>query len=199
VLAYLSWHRAAPNVEPAAYEQALERFHRSLAHRRPTGFRGSAALRAAELPWLISEAEDSSAGGSGYEDWYMVDDWAAVGVLEEAAVARGHVTAHDDVASRSVDVRGAVYRLIEGHVRMAETRVAVWVTCAPGHADPSLAQLLGDGMDRGSGGLWRRCLGLGPAPEFCLLVSEPPRGVAPSRLPRGWQAVTFSREVIWTG
>ncbi len=199
MLAYLSWHRAAPKVEPAAYEQALERFHRSLAHRPPAGFRGSAAMRAAELPWLMPEADDASHGASGYEDWYLVDDWAAVGVLEEAAVARGHATAHDDLASRSVDTRGAIYRLIEGHIGMAETRVAVWVTCAQGHADPSLAALLGDGMDRVSGGLWRRCVGLGPAPEFCLLASESPSGVASSRLPRGWQATSFPREVIWSG
>ncbi len=31
MLAYLSWHRAAAGVEQTAYEQSLERFHRSLA------------------------------------------------------------------------------------------------------------------------------------------------------------------------
>ncbi|MEA2141432.1 MAG: ketol-acid reductoisomerase, partial [Solirubrobacteraceae bacterium] len=45
MLAYLSWHRAAAGVAQDAYEQALERFHRSLAHRPPSGFRSSAAMR----------------------------------------------------------------------------------------------------------------------------------------------------------
>ena len=52
MLAYLFWHRPAAQVEQAAYEQALERFHRSLAHQPPSGFRGSACLRLDELPWL---------------------------------------------------------------------------------------------------------------------------------------------------
>jgi hypothetical protein len=62
------------------------------------------------------------------------------------------------------------------------------------HSDPSLAALLGDGMDPAGGGLWRRSLGLGPAPELCLLVPEVPAGVAPTRLPEGWSARTISRE-----
>ena len=115
----------------AAYEQALERFHRSLAHRPPSGFRGSAAFRAAELPWL---AHLAGAAGAGYEDWYLVDGWSAVGVLEEAAVARGHVTRHDTLAAMAGVATGAVYRLSEGHPRLAEARLGVWVSRAPGHA-----------------------------------------------------------------
>ena len=52
MLAYIAWHRPAPDVDPAAYEHAIERFHSSLAHRPPSGFDGSVAFRAAELPWL---------------------------------------------------------------------------------------------------------------------------------------------------
>jgi hypothetical protein len=194
VLAYLSWHRPAPTVDPDAYERALEQFHRSLAHRPPSGFRGSATFRAAELPWLVSPGESSPRHGAGYEDWYLLDDWAALGVLEEAAVARGHVTAHDRLASLAAMATAAVYRFLEGHPGLDETRLAVWVARSRGHADPSLAALLGDGMDPTAGGLWRRCLGLGPAPEFCLLASEVPAGVAPTRLPRGWSATTMTRE-----
>ena len=214
MLAYLSWHRAAAGVEPATYEQALERFHRSLAHRPPSGFRGSAALRVAEIPWLVSQAaEDGDSdrpsrsvastnappARAGYEDWYLLDDWGAVGVLEEAAVSRGHFTAHNRVAALAGTATGSVYRLIEGCARLNSASIAVWVSLAPGHEHPSLSALLGDGMDPELGGLWRRCLGLGPAPEFCLLAAEVPSGVASSRLPAGWSATVSARDVLWSG
>jgi hypothetical protein len=206
MLAYLSWHRAAAGVEPAAYEQALERFHRSLARQPPSGFRGSSALRLSELPWLtpVAGAEDAP----GYEDWYLLEDWTAVGVLEEAAIAHGHRTAHDKIAGRAGCATGSVYRLVEGHARGAgrakrspagETDTAVWVKRTPGHEHPSLGALLGDGMDRERDGLWRRCMGLGPAPEYCLLAAEAAAGVAPSRLPAGWVAHAIERAVVWHG
>jgi hypothetical protein len=208
MLAYLSWHRAAAGVEPAAYEQALERFHRSLAHRPPSGFRGSSAFRLSELPWLAPVAGGEHA--PGYEDWYLLDDWTAVGVLEEAAIAHGHRTAHDTIAARAGCATGSVYRLVEGHPRGArsvgglppdvgEGDTAVWVKRTPGHDHPSLCALLGDGMDREHDGLWRRCIGLGPAPEYCLLAAEPAAGVAPSRLPAGWVAHAIERAVVWHG
>jgi hypothetical protein len=209
MLAYLSWHRAAAGVEQSAYEQALERFHRSLARRPPNGFRGSATFRLAEIPWLVSKAaedRDSDVAGTGappartgYEDWYLLEDWGAVGVLEEAAVSRGHFTAHDRVAALAGAATGSVYRLIEGCARLDGTSIAVWVSRATGHEHPSLPALLGDGMDPELGGLWRRCLGLGPAPEFCLLAVETPPGGASSRLPAGWNAIASARDVLWSG
>ena len=197
MLAYLSWHRAAAGVEPAAYEQALERFHRSLAHRPPSGFRGSSALRLSELPWLVPVAGGEDA--PGYEDWYLLDDWGAVGVLEEAAVSRGHFTAHDRIAALAGTATGSVYRLIEGCARLRGPSIAVWVSRAPGHEHPSLSALLGDGLAPDLGGLWRRCLGLGPAPEFCLLAAKAPSGVASSRLPAGWSATASARDALWSG
>jgi hypothetical protein len=197
VLAYLSWHRPASTADTDAYERALEQFHRSLAHRAPSGFRGSATFRAAELPWL--DPGSPPAGPGGYEDWYLLDDWAALGVLEEAAVSHAHMSAHDRIASQAGVATSAVYRFLEGHAGLDETHVAVWVTSSSGHEHPSLSALLGDGMDPKLDGLWRRCLGLGPAPEFCLLASEASAGVAPTRLPAGWSATTVGREALWRG
>jgi hypothetical protein len=201
VLAYLSWHRPAPTVEREPYERALEQFHRSLKHQPPSGFRGSASYRAVTLPWLSGGSASPPTTGSyaagGYEDWYLLEDWAAVGVLEEAAVAHGHVSAHDRVASLSGVSTGAVYRFLEGHAQLDDAHVAVWVARAGGHEHPSLSALLGDGMNPAFDGLWRRSLGLGPAPEFCLLASEASAGVAPTRLPLGWAATTLEREPLW--
>ena len=205
MLAYISWHLPAATVKAAAFEQALERFHRSLAHRPPSGFRGSAAFRARGLPWLAQD--DAGAGAvstgpgpvAGYEDWYLVDGWSALGVLEEAAVARGHHSSHAAVAAMAGVSKGAIYRLIEGLPRLERAPLAVWVKRSPGHAPVTIEDLLADGMERDAVGLWRRCLGLGPAPEYCLLAAEPPAGVSPSRLPAGWRATAISRELLWSG
>jgi len=196
VLAYVFWHRPAAGIAQDSYEQALERFHRSLAHRPPSGYRGSAALRLPELPWLAPLA--GGEGVPGYEDWYLVDDWSAVGVLEEAAVSRGHVSAHDAAAARTGAAAGAIYRLIEGCPRL-DAEHAVWVKHKSGHEPPSLGALLGDGMAPERDGLWRRCMVLGPAPEHCLLAGEPIAGAAPGRLPEGWSTRTLVRETVWSG
>jgi hypothetical protein len=210
MLAYISWHRAAAGVEQQRYEQALQRFHRSLAHQPPSGFRGSAALSLSELPWLHSPLGAEHA--PGYEDWYLLEDWSAVGVLEEAALAHGHITAHEGISSLAGAATGSVYRLVEGQLQREGStrqqgesqlmaRTAVWIARKPGHEHPSLEALLGDGMDPQRDALWRRCLGLGPAPEYCLLSAtpQPPAGVAASRLPTGWIAQALTREVLWHG
>jgi hypothetical protein len=195
VLAYVAWHRPAAGVDAGAYERALEGFHRSLARVPPSGFEGSGAFRVAGLPWIADEPGVSA--GAGYEDWYLVDSWSALGVLEEAAVARGHASRHEAVAGMASQAIGAVYRLSEGHPRLERARVAVWVAPARGHTPPSLADLLADGIDGASAGLWRRCLGLGPAPEYCVLAPEPPAGVAATRLPAGWRSFELEREAVF--
>jgi hypothetical protein len=194
VLAYLLWHRPSEGVERAAYERAADGFHRSLAHAPPAGFRGSAVYRAEELPWLSpANVADQR---HGYEDWYLVDDFAALGVLNEAAVARGHRTAHDEVARRMGHAAGGVYGLLEGAVSFGPERVTVWVDRPPGASPPTVAGLLGDGMDAQRAALLRRALVLGPAPEYCVLADEPPAGVAATRLPAGWTATAGVRAAI---
>ena len=199
MLAYITWHHPAREVDPAAYEHAIGHFHSSLAHRPPSGFAGSASFRAAELPWLTAPGSGPSEPPGGYEDWYLLDSWSALGVLEEACVSHGHLRAHDAVASKCDVSTGAVYRMSEGQPRLGDARVSVWVTPAREHEHPSIEALLGDGMDPATAGLWRRCLGLGPAPEYGLVAPEPPAGVAATRLPAGWSATVSRKEVLWSG
>jgi hypothetical protein len=190
LLAYLFWHRAAEGVPAERYEAAQQRLHRSLAARPPEGYAGSARFRAQELPWLEGV-------GAGYEDWYLVQDWTALGILREAAIAAGHRSAHDAAARQAAVGVGAVYRLAEGRWSPREVRVAVWVTAARGRAEATVAPLLlGDGIDEVGGGLWRRELVLGPAPEYCLLTSEAPAGVSEARLPPGWKAQCYDRAMV---
>jgi hypothetical protein len=212
VLAYVFWHRPRDRSALAAYEQAEIAFHRSLARARPAGLHGTALFRVAELPWLPPSPEAApgapSGGGAsyepGYEDWYLVEDYTALGILNEAAVGHGHRTVHDDIARRFGSGAGGLYGLIEGELgpgvdSIGEASIAVWVARTPGTERRGLGELLGDGMRPDHASLWRRQLVFGPAPEFCLLASEQPRGVAPTRLPEGWSASTLAREALWHG
>jgi hypothetical protein len=199
MLAYVFWHRPQDDVAVATYEQAQIAFHHSLAHAPPAGFQSSAVFRVAGLPWFE---------GPGYEDWYFVEDYTALGVLNMAAVSHGHRTVHDAVAHRFGAGAGGLYGLIEGHPPLGpgafdQESVAVWVGRSPGTERRALGDLLGDGMDSQHASLWRRQLVFGPAPEFCLLAGDRaklglPAGVAPTRLPAGWTASVFEREALWT-
>ncbi len=120
-------------------------------------------------------------------------------MLNEAAVAHGHRSAHDEVARRFGAGAGGLYGLLEGHADLASAPQAIWVSRPPGEPRGELAQLLGDGMDPTHASLWRRALVLGPAPEYCLLSPEPPKGVSPMRLPEGWRTTVCEREMLWHG
>ncbi len=197
MLAYVFWHRPARGVHAQDYERALVRFHHSLNENPPAGFASSATLRAAELSWLAGE-------GAGYEDWYLVENWTALGVLEAAAVSRGHSGAHEGAAEAMGSGTGAVYRLLEGSADLAAAHAAVWITRPPQAGGPQLAELLEDGFDPALTALFQRCLVLGPAPELCLLSGEEPAartdaetGIAATRLPAGWRAQSAAREPLF--
>jgi hypothetical protein len=197
VLAYLFWHRPREGADVERYEQAQLAFHRSLARSAPAGLRASTISKVAGLPY--GEQGDD---GAGYEDWYLLEDFAALGVLGEAAVGRGHRTAHDHAASAFGAGSAGLYGLVEGEsvdqgIRSAT--LAVWVARPVGSTPGTCAELLGDGMEPGRASVWRRQLVLGPAPEFCVLADEVPTGVGPERLPAGWEARTIRREVLFDG
>ena len=150
-----------------------------------------------ELPWLASP--QGAAGAGGYEDWYVLEDWAALGVLKEAAVSRGHVSAHDKVASLSGVSTGAVYRFLEGHAGLDEGSVAVWVARPSGHEHPSLSALLGDGMDPAVTGYGAAVSGSAPHRSS---VCSPPRPQRASRrrgCRRAGRATVLAREALWRG
>jgi hypothetical protein len=188
MLAYVFWHRPAAGVAPEAYGPVIDRFHRSLAARPPAGFVRSASFHVPAPNWL----GDTPA----FEDWYVVEDFAALGVLNEAAVGRGHLSAHDAAARHAGPGTGSIYRLLEGTATLQDLCVAVWIEKPRGVELPLFAALLGDGMDGEHAGLWQRQLALGPAPEYCVLAAEVPSGVGPARLPRGWSVTVADRAAI---
>lgn len=204
MLAYLLWHRPTAGVEREAYEDAAQEFHRSLAHTPPAGLRGSALYRLKRPAWFAQAggAEDEEI----YEDWYLVEDFTALGVLNETAVAHGHRSAHDQIARRFGAGAGGLYGLLDGHAHLGasdgvvdEPWPAIWIARPPGAPRAEFGELLADGIDPRRSSLWRRALVFGPAPEYCLLAPEPTAGISATRLPAGWSASVCLREVLWRG
>jgi hypothetical protein len=136
VLAYVFWHRPREDVDRDRYEDALRRFHASLENT-------SATFRLDQLPF--------AEGVGGYEDWYLVDDWAALGELNAAAVDATHRGGHDAAAELVAEGWGGVYALVRGPAEPPAT--ALWRPKPP--SDPEVT-------------LWQRQMVLGPAPEYCV-------------------------------
>lgn len=144
MLAYLFWHRPIPDA--VEYAAALRAFHVALRAASPPGFRGCAAF-AVNAPWC-----------EGYEDWYLVDDWAALGTLNERAP---QVAEHASVAAMADWGAGGVYRLLHGEAAL-DAPSAAWSSKPPGISYEAFQASLPERS------VWQRQLVLGPAPEFCL-------------------------------
>jgi hypothetical protein len=151
MLAYVFWHHPRPEVDVPDYEEAQRSFHSSLES-------PSASFRLDVLPF-----ED----GSGYEDWYLVEDWQGLGALNQVAVDAAHGPSHDRVATMVGEGWGAVYELVRGTAGIPEG--VEWLDKPRG--EPSTRFI--DSLPHDS--VWRRQLVLGPAPEFCLAVPDSTR------------------------
>jgi hypothetical protein len=159
VLAYVFWHRPKPAA--VGYERALRRF---LADLQVTGMPGLgpvAGFAVGPLPWL------PGGSGDGYEDWYLVDDFAALGRLNVTAVGPGPRAAHDRAAAGAAEGAGGVYALRSGPAEPGGT--AHWFAKPAGLGYSEL-----DALVEGLGtSVWQRQMTLGPAPEFCLTAPGP--------------------------
>ena len=156
MLAYVFWHVPAPG-DWGAYEDALVEFHRSLAASPPAGFHRSASFRVEGLPWV-----------GDYEDWYLVEDWAALGTINQAAVADPHRPAHDAAAQSSVAGAGGVYQLLGDPVDPAAIRSAAWFHKPLGATYADFTARMRTLAAEADGCLWQRQLVLGPGREFCV-------------------------------
>jgi hypothetical protein len=176
VLAYVFWHAPAPGTVAAEYESALAAFHGVLAGAPPAGFHGSAAVRLDRAPW--------PGGAAAYEDWYLVEDWTALGTLNEAAVAGARRAPHDAAAAMAGDGAAGVYAPVRGAVAPPREPHAAWLAKPAGMSYDELLAALGDGH----AAVWQRQMTLGPAPEFCVLDGAPP-GVP-------WPATVVGRRTV---
>jgi hypothetical protein len=143
VLAYVFWHRPEAAADISAYEDAQRAFHTAI-----------------EVPSASFRIDRRPFGeGGGYEDWYLVEDWAALGELNESAIDDVRRPSHDQAASHAAAGWGSVYELVRG---VAEIPAGLeWLEKPRGE---SSAEFI-DSLPHES--VWRRQLVLGPAPEFC--------------------------------
>lgn len=145
MLAYLFWHQPRRGVEAEEYEEAQRRF---LARLQVP----SACFRLERLPF---------GSGGGYEDWYLVEDWAQLGELNAAAVDARRRGDHDRAAALVGEGWGAVYKHVRGEAAIpAEAR---WQDKPRGEGLHTLLQEAPTEIP-----VWQRQLVLGPAPELCI-------------------------------
>lgn len=159
MLAYVFWHWPQPEIQLPEYEARLREFHESLRDHPPAGFLQSASFRITGAPWTpVADV---------YEDWYLIEDFTALGILNEASVAGARKEPHDSAARLTAGGVGGVYRMLFCKTNPFEGSQAQWFSKP---ADMTYVDLRSkvahlEGVDNS---LWQRQLVLGPTPEFCL-------------------------------
>jgi hypothetical protein len=166
MLAYFFTHWPLEPIPSADYEQALCALQRSLAANPPPGFQQCWALATQYLPWV-------NRGQAAYEDWYLVEDFAALGVLNEAAVSPPHREAHHAVARMAGGGKGGVYALVQGACDPEQIGYAHWFGKPAGTTYAACLQQLATISSQPGAALWQRQMVLGPGLEFCLHAARP--------------------------
>ena len=182
MLAYVFWHEPRPEVDVEHYVGRLQAFHRALAAAPPPSFLRSWSVRLDAAPW------DSGPARAPFEDWYLVEDWAALGTLNEAAVRAPREAAHDSIAALATNGAGGLYLLQHGTLD-GPAPWAGWVVKPHGEPYETFAPQLRAAVDAAGGGaVLRRQMVLGPAPEYALLAGrevdlpQPARATGPHAL-----------------
>lgn len=162
-LSYVFWHCPRPDVHRDEYEESLRAFHRKLAEMAIPGFGGSWTARLTEVPWLGDQPGStgrlrSACSAPHYEDRYLVDDFTALGALNDAAARPAE---HDTAARLAQHGIAGIYRLIRGEADPGAT-AAHWLHKPDGLPYPDFL----NGLDIGPAALWQRQMTLGPTPEF---------------------------------
>lgn len=169
MLAYVFWHQRQSHISSEEYHQKLAAFHHILQQRRAPGFLFSTVLQMPHLPWMIE-------GKEAYEDWYLVENSAALDPLDEAAVTGICREPHNQVARLAGNGTGGLYRLksAPGDLSsLAATRFATWFNKPAGMPYSSLYEVLHESHVEPQGILWQRQMTMGPALEFCLHTPQP--------------------------
>jgi hypothetical protein len=165
------------------YEKRLALFLGALNSNKPAGFVEALSFRVVALPW-------GPPHGVLYEDWYVVESFAALGALNEAAIAGEIRGPHDSIAKGYTKGAGGIFRSINQGIRLHQARYAMWIEKAVGPSYQmfydEVAKVVGDNRTD----LWRRQMVLGPSPQFCVHSEDA------LRVPDSLRPITSKVEMI---
>jgi hypothetical protein len=173
VLAYVFWHAPAARAAARDYEERLAAFHAALRAAPPPGLGATAVLGLDTVPWL--------GGAAGYEDWYLVDGFTALGALNEAAVTGPRQVPHDAAAAAAAAGVAGVMGHVAGSTLPARPAWAAWTSRPTGLPYADAHAQLTAAVAEADAAAWQRQMTLGPATEYCVLAGGP--------LPLPWPAV----------
>jgi hypothetical protein len=186
MLAYVFWHWPRPEIDRRTYEEDLKAFHRTLNDHKSEGFNYSSVFLIDQPNWL-------NTNGAVYEEWYLLDDSAAMDKLNYAAVNGACEAPHNRVAYQAEDGTGGLYRLRAGHLDLSTSQTASWIAKPAGKSYPEFYAQIGPLTSRDDAALWGRQMTLGPTTEFCIHSPNEPE------LPEGYDAHFVQMDLIWNG
>jgi hypothetical protein len=164
-LGYVFWHWPMRGVRKETYERSLIGFHDSLRSHSPKGLVDALSYRVDPLPWGAPSLK-------GYEDWYLVEDFGSLGVLNDAAVAEANQGTHAEVAAMAAGGAGGIYKLRRGKLGLRDARITSWFQKPPGMTYDALCESIAELLEDRSTDLWQRQMVLSPTPEFCVHSKE---------------------------
>ena len=179
MLAYVFWHWPQSSVASETYLSHLESFHRTLAASKPRGFQQSVVFGIEDAGWLETR-------GPAYEEWYLLEDSAAMDPLNEAAVSGAREAPHNLVAREAAGGTGGLYRLRSGQEVLRKAKFAIWLAKPDGVSYHDFYDALAPLTANANVALWGRQMTLGPTTEFCLHSQTPvqlPPGYTGRQLP----------------
>lgn len=177
MIAYVFWHWKQPTISAPDYEPVQRAFHDALEATPPRGFHWSQSFALSGCPWAADR-------GEAYEDRYLVDDFAALDLLDAAAVSASRKMPHDKAAALAAGGTAGIYQLSQGEP-MRVPRHAAWFSKPSGVSYAALRGLLQPVVAQGEAAVWMRRMTLGPTPEFCIYSAEPlelPEPIEPLRV-----------------
>jgi hypothetical protein len=186
MLAYVFWHWRRSSVDASVYETDLIQFHDTLQSNKPAGFYRSVVFLIEKAPWLTTDS-------AAYEEWYLLEDSAAMDRINYAAVHGACEESHNSVAKNALGGVGGLYRLRAGLETLDKATYATWFSKPNGVSYADFDARLEPIVTENNATLWARQMTLGPTTEFCLHNSSQIQPVPELT------AATLSLETIWRG